>query len=80
MKSKKAPVPDGLPAEVLKAVARSHPELLLRMYKSCLKTGVFYSRWKEARLVLIGKGKELQIRLPLGDARRQKCLQFRDVG
>ena len=27
------------------------------MYNSCLKAGVFYSRWKEARLVLIGKGK-----------------------
>ena len=57
LKNKNAPGPDGFPAEVLKTVARSHPELLLRMYNSCLRVGVFYSRWKEARLVLIGKGK-----------------------
>ena len=57
LKNKKAPGPDGLPAEVLKAVARSHPDLLLNMYNSCLRAGVFYSRWKEARLVLISKGK-----------------------
>ena len=57
LKNKKAPGPDGLPAEVLKAVARSHPDLLLNMYNSCLRAGVFYSRWKEARLVLIGKSK-----------------------
>ena len=55
--NKKVPCPDGLPAEVLKAVARSHPELLLRMYKSCLRAGVFYSRWKKAMRVLMGKGK-----------------------
>ena len=27
------------------------------MYNSCLRKEVFYSRWKEARLVLIGKDK-----------------------
>ena len=57
LKNKKAPGPEGLPAKVLKAVARSHPDLLLNMYNSCLRAGVFYSRWKEARLVLKGKGK-----------------------
>ena len=31
LKKKKAPVPDRLPAEVLKAVARSHTDLLLNM-------------------------------------------------
>ena len=36
----------GLPAEVLKAVARSHPELLLTMHNSCLKAGFFHSRRK----------------------------------
>ena len=57
LKSKKAQGTDELPAEVLNTVARIHPELLLDMYNSCLKAGVFYSRWKEARLVLVGKGK-----------------------
>ena len=44
-------------AEVLKAVARSYSDLVLNMYNSCLRLGVFYSCWKEARLVLIDKGK-----------------------
>ena len=57
LKNKKASGPDGLPAEVLKAVAKSHPEFLLNMYNSCLRAGVFYFRWKEVRLVLISKGK-----------------------
>lgn len=57
MRNKKAPGPDGLPAEILKAVAGSHPELLLEMYNSCLTAGVFPARWKRARLALISKGK-----------------------
>lgn len=57
LKAKKAPGPDGLPAEILKAVATCNPDLLLNMYNSCLKNGAFYSKWKEARLVLISKGK-----------------------
>lgn len=44
-------------AGVLKAVARSHPELWLSMYNSCLQTGIFYSSRKEVRPVLISKGK-----------------------
>ena len=39
LNNRKAPGPDGLPAEVLKAVARSHPELLLNKYNSCLRAG-----------------------------------------
>ena len=57
LKNKKAPGPGGLPAEVLRAVARRQPDLFLNMYNSCLRAGVIYSRWKEERLVLIGKGK-----------------------
>lgn len=57
MRNKKAPGPDGLPAEVLKAVAQSHPKLLLDMYNMCLSAGVFPATWKRARLVLISKGK-----------------------
>lgn len=57
MKNKKAPGPDGIPSEVLKAVFQYNPHLLLDMYNACLTTGVFYSKWKIARLVLISKGK-----------------------
>jgi hypothetical protein len=56
-KNRKAPGPDGIPNEVLKMVYRQDPSLLLRMYNSCLAAGVFSSRWKCAKLVLINKGK-----------------------
>ena len=57
MRNKRAPGPDGLPAELLKAICSSHPSILLDMYNSCLKAGIFPARWKTARLVLISKGK-----------------------
>ena len=57
LRNKRAPGPDGLPAELLKAIGGSHPRLLLDMYNSCLKAGIFPARWKTARLVLISKGK-----------------------
>ena len=57
MKNGKAPGPDGLPAELLKAIARTQPSLLLDMFNSCLRSGIFPARWKTARLVLISKGK-----------------------
>lgn len=56
-KQRKAPGPDGITNEVLKLVYRQDPSLLLRMYNSCLVAGVFSSRWKCAKLVLINKGK-----------------------
>ena len=57
MRNKRAPGPDGLPAELLKAICSGHPSILLDMYNSCLKAGIFPARWKTARLVLISKGK-----------------------
>ncbi|GHJ61437.1 hypothetical protein NOK12_39550 [Nocardioides sp. OK12] len=57
MRNKKAPGPDGLPAEIIKVVAQSHPELLLNMYNTCLRGGIFPAPWKKAKLVLISKGK-----------------------
>ena len=46
MKSGKAPGPDGIPVEVLKAIAYRSPETLLNVYNVCLREGVFSSRWK----------------------------------
>lgn len=57
LRNRKAPGPDEIPAEALKAAYRARPELLLRMYNTCLTTGTFCQRWKMARLVLISKGK-----------------------
>lgn len=57
MKSKKAPGPDGIPAEAIKAAVTICPQMMLNMYNTCLKEGCFCKRWKEARLVLINKGK-----------------------
>lgn len=57
LKSKKAPGPDGIPAEVLKEIANTRPEILLNMYNCCLAEGVFPEPWKEQKLVLISKGK-----------------------
>lgn len=55
--NRKAPGPDGIPAEVIKLIAKEFPYLLLNMYNLCLRAGVFGSRWKLQRLVLLDKGK-----------------------
>ena len=57
MKTGKAPGPDGVPAEILRLVACLRPEILLDLYNTCLTTGTFSDRWKEAGLVLIPKSK-----------------------
>lgn len=57
IKNRKAAGPDGIPGEVVKAVATSCPQLLLNMYNICLNMGLFSARWKIARLVLVSKGK-----------------------
>lgn len=57
LKNKKAPGPDGVPTEVLKAIVETRPEILLNMYNYCLIEGLFPETWKEQKLVLISKGK-----------------------
>lgn len=57
MKNRKAPGPDGIPAEAIKEAALRFPRLMLNMYNSCIETGIFSQRWKRQRLVLIDKGK-----------------------
>lgn len=56
----KAPGPDGIGNEVVKATYHADPSGLLRLYNSCRAEGVFPSRWKVARLILLRKdGKPL---------------------
>ena len=47
LKPNKAPGPDGIPAEALKIIAESRPNLLLGMFNTCLKSGVFPEVWKK---------------------------------
>lgn len=56
LKNNKAPGPDGIPVEVMKEVASTRPQFLLKMYNCCLKEGLFPETWKTQRLVLIRKG------------------------
>lgn len=58
MKNKKSPGPDGIPAEALKVIAKTRPQLLLNMYNDCLKEGTLPKSWKMQRLALISKRKE----------------------
>jgi len=57
LRNKKAPGPDGIPAEILKLVVEVNPDFLLATYNACLAEGIFCTIWKVARLVLIPKGK-----------------------
>jgi len=52
----KAPGPDGIPNKVLKIAIRANTKEYVDMYNACLTEGVFPSRWKTQRLVLIPKG------------------------
>lgn len=56
MKNKKAPGPDGIPAEVLKIVARKNPRVLTEVLNNCINQRKFPTPWKKARLVLTRKG------------------------
>ena len=57
LKNGKAPGPDGIPTEILKIAAHECPKLILCMYNTCARAGIFSKLWKRARLVLISKGK-----------------------
>ncbi|CAB0039758.1 unnamed protein product [Trichogramma brassicae] len=55
IKERSAPGPDGIPNSALKIANAARPEIFLRVYTTCLETGVFPSVWKHQRLVLIAK-------------------------
>lgn len=44
LQSRKAPGPDGIPAEVLTVIAHACPQLLFNMYNRCLDEYVFHRR------------------------------------
>lgn len=51
----KAPGPDGVPDLVIKELAAWKPEILEGAFNSCLKQGVFLSKRKVSKLVLLRK-------------------------
>lgn len=55
MKSKKAPGPDRIAAEIVKSTALSCPDHVLRVLNNALKNGEFPTLWKKAVVVLIPK-------------------------
>lgn len=57
LRMNKSPGPDAIPAEVIKEIALRRPEIMLRMYNTCLKEAIFPEIWKRQLLVLISKGK-----------------------
>ncbi|KAJ3639076.1 hypothetical protein Zmor_004373 [Zophobas morio] len=54
-KNKKAPGPDGIKIEIIKAVAEGNYHLLLDCINSLWQKGAFPTEWKIAKLVLIEK-------------------------
>ena len=53
LKNGKAPGPDGIPTEILKIAVHECPQLILYMYNTCARAGIFSKLWKQARLALI---------------------------
>lgn len=56
--------PDGVPNEILTAVARKAPSTLMGIDNRCISDAVFPRRWKRARFVLLLKGPERPIAQP----------------
>lgn len=55
IKNNTAPGRDGVTNEALKIIVGARQEILLQLYNRCLTEGLFLSKWKRARLVLIKK-------------------------
>ncbi|KAL7306468.1 hypothetical protein TKK_0001167 [Trichogramma kaykai] len=55
IRERSAPGPDGVPNVALKLAIAARPDVFLRVYTTCLETGVFPSSWKRQRLVLLPK-------------------------
>lgn len=55
LKVNKAPGPDGIPNQAIKAAILEAPELFRSAMQACLDGGVFPDRWKRQKLVLLPK-------------------------
>ena len=64
LESGKAPGPDGISNEVLRATILKKPQLVLDLFNTCLERGDFPKQWKRQKLVLIPKGKSKNPKAP----------------
>uniref|UniRef100_A0ABD2WM31 Reverse transcriptase domain-containing protein n=1 Tax=Trichogramma kaykai TaxID=54128 RepID=A0ABD2WM31_9HYME len=55
MKEHTAPGPDGIPNVALRIAVAARPDIFLRVYTACIRSGVFPRCWKRQRLVLLPK-------------------------
>ncbi|CAB0030733.1 unnamed protein product [Trichogramma brassicae] len=55
IKERSAPSPNGVPNLALKLAVAARFDIFMRVYTTCLETGVFPSSWKRQRLVLLPK-------------------------
>ena len=55
---KAPPLLNNIPIEAIKVVANEYLYVLLKMFNACFQTGIFSSRWKYQKLVLLDKGKD----------------------
>ena len=63
LKLGKAPGPDGIPIEAIKAAIKTYPEAFLSVFQNCFDTGIFPIPWKRQPFVLLSKSGK-----PPGDA------------
>uniref|UniRef100_A0ABD2VWM3 Reverse transcriptase domain-containing protein n=1 Tax=Trichogramma kaykai TaxID=54128 RepID=A0ABD2VWM3_9HYME len=56
LRTGKAPGPDGFPSELIKEIWKTLPYYFKELMDCSLRTGVFPSRWKMARIVVLFKG------------------------
>uniref|UniRef100_A0ABD2WR42 Reverse transcriptase domain-containing protein n=1 Tax=Trichogramma kaykai TaxID=54128 RepID=A0ABD2WR42_9HYME len=55
VKEHTAPGPDGVPNTALKIAVATRPDIFLRVFTACMRSGVFPRCWKRQRLVLLPK-------------------------
>nr|CAI5835809.1 unnamed protein product [Callosobruchus analis] len=63
IKSKKAPGTNGIPPEALKILANENLQAIVKSANAVIKSGIFPTEWKVARLVLIEKAEKNKYRL-----------------
>lgn len=52
----KAPGIDGIPDMIVKALSIKKPGILIELFNTCFKEGIFPNNWKQAKLILLRKG------------------------
>ena len=74
LKENTEPGIDGVSNEVLKEVIGAYPEILLKVFNSCLREQRFFVDWQKQRLVLLRKGNK-----PLENASSYRPICLLDI-